>query len=111
MASTFSRLTRLHLQLLRLGTDPLGRPGALAPGKYTLVFDFKYDGPGLVKGGPGVLSVDGKEVATKKVSHTIPSLLTDDETFDVGLDTRTPVHSVGSANWEQKCDRRPQLPI
>ena len=39
-------------------------PAALAPGKHTVVFDFKYDGPGFAKGGTGVLSVDGKEVAT-----------------------------------------------
>jgi arylsulfatase len=64
----------------------------LAPGKHTLVFDFKReDGPGFGKGGTGVLSVDGKEVATKKMPHTIPFLLTMDETFDVGVDTRTPV--------------------
>ena len=28
---------------------------ALAPGKHTLVFDWKYDGPGLGKGGTGTL--------------------------------------------------------
>jgi len=39
---------------------------ALAPGKHTLVFDFKYDGPGFGKGGTGVLKVDDKEVATKR---------------------------------------------
>ena len=27
----------------------------LAPGKHTVVFDFKYDGPGIGKGGSGVL--------------------------------------------------------
>ena len=40
-------------------------PAALTPGKHTIVFDFKYDGPGFGKGGTGVLSVDGKEVATQ----------------------------------------------
>ncbi len=64
---------------------------ALAPGKHTLVFDFKYDGPGFGKGGSGVLRVDGEEVASKKLPHTIPFILTIDETFDVGVDTRTPV--------------------
>ena len=64
---------------------------ALAPGKHTIVFDFKYDGPGFGKGGTGVLKVDGKEVATSKIPHTIPFLMTIDETFDVGVDTRTPV--------------------
>ena len=39
-----------------------GEP-SLTPGKHTIVFDFKYDGPGLGKGGTGVLTVDGKEVA------------------------------------------------
>ena len=38
---------------------------ALTPGKHTVVFDFKYDGPGFGKGGTGVLSVDGKEVASQ----------------------------------------------
>jgi hypothetical protein len=64
---------------------------ALAAGKHTLAFDFKYDGPGFGKGGTGVLKVDGKEVADKKVPHTIPFLMTIDETFDVGVDMRTPV--------------------
>ena len=39
----------------------------LAAGKHTIVFDFKYDGPGIAKGGTGVLKVDGKEVANKKI--------------------------------------------
>ena len=64
---------------------------ALAPGKHTIVFDFTYDGPGFGKGGSGVLKVDGKDVATKTIPHTIPFLMTIDETFDVGMDTRTPV--------------------
>jgi arylsulfatase A-like enzyme len=64
---------------------------ALAPGKHTVVFDFTYDGPGFGKSGTGVLKVDDKEVASKKVPHTIPFLMTIDETFDVGVDTRTGV--------------------
>jgi arylsulfatase A-like enzyme len=67
------------------GTD------SLSSGKHTLVFDFKYDGSGFGKGGTGVLTVDGKEVARQKVPHTIPFILTIDETFDVGSDTRSPV--------------------
>jgi arylsulfatase len=63
----------------------------LTPGKHTIVFDFKYDGPGPGKGGTGVLSVDGKQVATQTIPHTIPFLMSIDETFDVGVDTRTPV--------------------
>jgi arylsulfatase A-like enzyme len=63
----------------------------LAPGKHTLEFDFTYDGPGMAKGGSGVLKVDGQEVATKTLPHTIPAILTIDETLDIGSDTRTPV--------------------
>ena len=63
-------------------------PAALTPGKHTIVFDFKYDGPGFGKGGTGVLSVDGKEVDRKKMPATIPFLVSLDESFDVGVDTR-----------------------
>ncbi len=66
-------------------------PEVLAPGKHTIVFDFKYDGPGFGKGGTGILKVDDKEVANQKIPHTIPFLVTIDETFDVGIDTRTGV--------------------
>ena len=66
-------------------------PTALTRGKHTVVFDFKYDGPGFGKGGTGVLSVDGTEVASKTIPHTIPFVETIDETFDVGVDTRTGV--------------------
>jgi hypothetical protein len=64
---------------------------ALNPGKHTIVFDFKYDGPGPGKGGTGVLSVDGKEYARKTIPHTIPLLMSIDESFDIGSDTRTAV--------------------
>ena len=64
---------------------------SLKPGKHTIVFDFKYNGPGPGKGGTGVLSVDGKELARKTIEHTIPLLMTIDETFDVGIDTYTAV--------------------
>jgi len=63
----------------------------LSAGKHTIVFDFRYDGPGIAKGGTGVLKVDGNEVRTLQVPKTIPFLLPGDETFDVGIDTRTGV--------------------
>ena len=47
--------------------------------------------PAPRKGGTGVLSVDGKELSKKTIEHTIPLLMSIDETFDVGADTRTPV--------------------
>src|SRR5436190_2789055 len=64
---------------------------ALKPGKHTIVFDFKYDGPGFGKGGTGVLSVDGKEVSRQSIPHSISFLMAIDESFDVGLDTRSGV--------------------
>ena len=63
----------------------------LSAGKHTIVFDFKSDGPGLGKGGTGVLSVDGKEVAKNSMEHTTPITFPEDETFDIGQDTRTGV--------------------
>ena len=64
---------------------------ALPPGKHRVVFDFAYEGPGMGKGGKGVLRVDGKEVSSRDIPHTIPFTLPFDETFDVGVDTRTGV--------------------
>jgi hypothetical protein len=75
---------------------------ALAPGKHTLEFDFKYEGlgfatlafnnvSGLGRPGTGTLKVDGKTVATLKLEHTVPLTLQWDETFDIGSDTGTPV--------------------
>ena len=76
---------------------------ALAAGKHTLVFDFKYDGmgagtlafndmSGIGQSGTGTLSVDGKVVATEKMEHVIPLILAWDENMDIGSDTGTPVN-------------------
>jgi arylsulfatase len=64
---------------------------ALTPGKHTLVYDFTYDGIGFGLGGRGVLKVDGKVVDDKRIAKTLPFLFPEDETFDVGVDTRTPI--------------------
>jgi arylsulfatase len=75
---------------------------ALAPGKHTLEFDFKYDGlgmgtlafnsmSGIGRSGTGTLKVDGKAVAEQKMERTIPLILAWDENLDVGSDTGTPV--------------------
>jgi arylsulfatase len=69
--------------------DWLGK--SLKAGKHTIAFDFKYDGPGLGKGGTGVLTVDGKVVSKQAMEHTIPFLMALDESLDIGADTRTPV--------------------
>jgi arylsulfatase A-like enzyme len=64
----------------------------LSPGKHTLAFDFTYDGPGPAKGGTGVLKVDGQVVDTEKQPNSIAFLQVMDETFDIGIDTRTSVN-------------------
>lgn len=86
-------------------------PEALAPGKHTLQFDFKYDGlgagtlafnnmSGIGRGGTGVLKVDGKEVATQKMEQTLPLILQWNESFDIGSDSGTSV-----------CDADYQIPF
>jgi arylsulfatase len=64
----------------------------LSPGKHTIVYDYTYDGPGIAKGGTGVLKVDGQVVDTQKQPNSIAFLQVADETFDVGVDTRTGVN-------------------
>ena len=64
---------------------------ALGAGKHSIVFEFTSAAPGLGKGGTGVLSVDGKEVARNSMENSTPITFPEDESFDVGLDTRTGV--------------------
>ena len=75
---------------------------ALAPGKHTIEYDFKYDGlgfatlafnnlSGIGRPGTGTLKVDGKVVSTQTLERTVPLMLPWDETFDIGSDTGTPV--------------------
>jgi len=78
-------------------------PDALAAGKHTLEFDFKYDGlgvvtlafndmSGLARSGTGTLKVDGKAVQTITMERTLPMILQWDESFDIGSDTLTGVN-------------------
>jgi arylsulfatase len=64
---------------------------ALAPGKHKVEFDWKYDGPGLGKGGTGTLKVDGKVADSHPMPRSLPITVAWDEPFNVGLDTGTPV--------------------
>ena len=88
-----------HLDLKR---DRWEGPEALSPGTHTIVYDFKYDGlgfgtlafynlSGIGRPAIGILSVDGKVVATKKMENTVPLALPFDETFDIGSKTGSPV--------------------
>jgi len=63
----------------------------LAPGKHIIRFDYAVDEPGLGKSGKGVLYVDAKEVAKNSMEHGTPVTFPEDETFDIGSDTRTGV--------------------
>jgi arylsulfatase len=76
---------------------------ALSPGRHTLEFDFQYNGlgagtlalgsyAGIGQGGTGVLKVDGTDVATHQMEHTLPFILQWDEALDIGSDTGTPVN-------------------
>jgi hypothetical protein len=88
-------------------------PDALSPGRHTVEFDFKYEGAGagtlafndfsgLARPGTGILKVDGKEVATKRMERTLPMILQWDESFDVGSDTLTGVNDA---------DYKPPFPL
>ncbi len=81
------------MNLLDIERPKWQAPEALPPGKHTVVFDWKMEpqGPPLGRGGSGVLSVNGKEVAKRSLPRMQPLIWAWDETFDVGLDTGTPV--------------------
>jgi len=72
-------------------------PQALAAGKHSVVFEFEPEGPGFGKGGTGVLKVDGQEASRQKIPRSVPFIMPWDETFDVGIDTRT---SVDERNYQ-----------
>ena len=81
-----------HYNFLDIAHFNIAARDALAPGRHTVVFDFKYDGGGVGKGGTGILSVDGKQVAQGRIANTVPFRFSADETSDVGEDTGTPVN-------------------
>jgi arylsulfatase len=88
-------------------------PEALSPGRHTVEFDFRYEGMGLGtlafnnmsgvgRSGVGTLKVDGKEVQSITMPHTLPMILQWDESFDVGSDTLTGVNDA---------DYKPPFPL
>jgi len=64
---------------------------ALSPGRHTLEFDWKYAEPGLGKGGTGTLKVDGAIMDSHPMPKSLPVGIGWVETFNVGVDTGTPV--------------------
>ncbi len=77
--------------LLDLARPKVEGATALSPGRHTVAFAFKSEGPGLGKGGTGTITVDGAVAGNGTFPHTIPFLLEASETFDVGSDTGTGV--------------------
>lgn len=70
----------------------------LAPGKYTLVYDFKYDGGGAGKGGLGTIYVNGNKVASAQLPKTQPGIFSVDDLADIGLDEGTQVADYGGSH-------------
>jgi arylsulfatase A-like enzyme len=67
----------------------------LQPGKYTIVYDFKYEGGGPGKGGMGTITVNGNKAAEGHLSKTQPGIFSVDDLADVGIDDGTPVADYG----------------
>jgi arylsulfatase len=80
-----------HYNLIGKYRSNITAQDKLAPGKHVIVVNFKYDGPGLGKGGTATLTVDGNAVAEGKLARTVPLRFSADETLDIGEDTGTPV--------------------
>ena len=77
--------------LIQLETVKWQGKEALAPGKHTLEFEWKYAKPGLGQGGTGTLKVDGRVVDSHNMPRSLPVGIGWTETFNVGVDTGTPV--------------------
>jgi len=80
-----------HYNLLDVAHFEIAATDALTAGRHTVVFDFRYDGGGIGRGGTASLSADGRQIAQGRVDRTVPVRFSLDETFDVGEDTGTPV--------------------
>lgn len=78
----------------------------LKAGKHTIVYDFKYDGGGMGKGGVGTITVDGSKIAEGRLDKTQPGIFSVDDLADVGTDDGTPVADYGSsAHFNGKLDK------
>jgi arylsulfatase A-like enzyme len=71
---------------------------ALRPGKYSIVYDFKYDGGGPGKGGTGTIMVNGSKMAEGRIPRTQPGIFSVDDLADVGVDDGTWVADYGTSS-------------
>lgn len=76
---------------LGLETTKIAATDALPAGAATIRLEFDYNGPGIGKGGVGMILVNGKQVATGRINRTQGNIFSADEGADVGLDGETPV--------------------
>jgi arylsulfatase A-like enzyme len=65
----------------------------LQAGPASIRVEFKYDGGGVGKGGTASLFVNDTKVSEGRIEKTVPARYSADETFDVGMDTGSPVGS------------------
>ncbi|MDI1324002.1 MAG: arylsulfatase [Algoriphagus sp.] len=70
----------------------------LKPGNYKLVYDFKYDGGGMGKGGVGTIFVNDKMVVEKRIEKTQPGIFSVDDLADIGVDDGTHVADYGASS-------------
>jgi arylsulfatase len=75
----------------------------LSRGAHRVVITFAYDG-GFGAGGTVVMNVDGNDVAGGRIDKTVPLVYSmSGETFDVGIDTGSPV---GNYPHDYRCTAR-----
>jgi len=80
-----------HYNLLNMQRYSVVSSQTVAPGKHVLSLDFTTDGGGYGKGGLARLLVDGKEIGSGRIAHTVPWIMNYDEGMDIGADSGTPV--------------------
>jgi arylsulfatase len=83
--------------LLGLESTDIIADQPLKPGNYKLVYDFKYDGGGLGKGGVGTIYVNDKKVVEKRLERTQPGIFSVDDLADIGVDDGTHVADYGKS--------------
>jgi arylsulfatase A-like enzyme len=83
---------RFTYSFLGLKIDTVDGTERLPVGPVTLRFEFKADKPGeKATGGVGRLLIDGREVGTGRIEHTVPGQFTSYAGLDIGRDNGLPV--------------------
>ena len=79
---------------------------SLKAGKHTIVYEFKYDGGGMGKGGMGTITVDGIKAGEGRIERTQLGIFSVDDLADVGTDDGTWVVNYGnSAKFNGKLEK------